>query len=141
MPVLGYALGTTFSEFVCRYQHWIALFLLGAIGINMLSEAFKEWKHPEATCTTKSIFTAKNLVMQGIATSIDALAAGVSLAVLEINIISAAILIGTITFFCCAFGVYIGKKFGSILGLRARFVGGFILILIGLKIFVENQFL
>jgi putative Mn2+ efflux pump MntP len=141
MPVLGFTLGRTFSDIVCRYQHWIALFLLGAIGINMLLEAIKEWRNPEDVCVTKNIFTPKNLIMQGIATSIDALAAGVSIAVLKINIFSAALLIGTITFFCCAIGVYIGKKFGSLLGMRARLVGGLVLILIGLKIFIQNQFL
>ena len=139
MPVLGFALGHTFSEFVYRYQHWIALILLGAIGINMISEAIVDWKNPDNTCPT-NVFSAKNLIMQGIATSIDALAAGISLAVLKINIFSSASLIGLITFFCCLFGVYIGKKFGSLLGLRARLIGGCILLLIGLKIFVENQF-
>lgn len=139
MPVLGYVLGKTFSDIICRYQHWVALFLLGAIGINMLVEAIKEWKHPESSCNT-NIFTVKNLVLQGIATSIDALAAGVSLAVLSINIISSSLLIGLITFILCALGVYIGKKFGSLLGIRARFVGGSILLLIGIRIFIENQF-
>lgn len=140
MPVLGFTLGKTFSEFVCRYQHWIALLLLGAIGVNMLIDAIKDSKNPEAPLGEKNIFTAKNLVMQGIATSIDALAAGVSLAVLKINIFSSAILIATITFFCCGLGIYIGKKFGNLLGLRARFVGGMILLVLGLKIFVEGQF-
>jgi putative Mn2+ efflux pump MntP len=141
MPVLGFTLGRTFSDIVSRYQHWIALFLLGAIGINMLAEASKEWRNPEDACTTKSIFTPKNLIMQGIATSIDALAAGVSIAVLNINIFSAALTIGLITFLCCLVGVYIGKKFGSLLGLRARLIGGLVLISIGLKIFIQNQFL
>jgi putative Mn2+ efflux pump MntP len=140
MPVLGYFLGTTFSGFVSRYQHWIALLLLGAIGLNMLTEAIKDWKHPELACPTTKIFTVKSLVTQGIATSIDALAAGVSLAVLNINIITSALLIGLITFVCCAIGVDIGKRFGTLLGLRARLIGSVILILLGLKIFIENQF-
>jgi manganese efflux pump family protein len=141
MPILGFTLGTTFSEYVCRFQHWVALLLLGAIGANMLTEAIKDLKCPEDTDCTMNIFTPKNLTIQGIATSIDALAAGVSLAVLDINIVTSSLLIAVITFFMCGFGVFIGKKFGSLLGLRARFVGGFILIFIGLKIFVENQFL
>ena len=141
MPVLGFTLGRTFSDFVCRYQHYIALLLLGAIGVNMLSDTYKEWKSKEAVCTNKNLFNAKNLIMQGIATSIDALAAGVSIAVLNINILSAALLIGLITFILCTLGVYIGKKFGSLLGLRAKLIGGIVLILIGLKIFIENQFL
>ncbi|MDF2906348.1 MAG: hypothetical protein K0R34_1669 [Herbinix sp.] len=141
MPVLGYTLGRTFSDIVCRYQHWIALLLLGAIGVNMLADTYKEWKNPETTCEIRSIFNVKNLIMQGIATSIDALAAGVSIAVLNINILSAAMIIGLITFVLCILGVFIGKKFGSLLGLRAKLIGGIVLIMIGLKIFIENQLL
>ncbi len=141
MPVLGFTLGKAFSDIVCRYQHWIALLLLGAIGVNMLADTFEEWKSTVSTCTNRNLFNAKNLIMQGIATSIDALAAGVSIAVLNINILSAALLIGLITFVLCTLGVYIGKKFGSLFGLRAKLVGGIVLIAIGLKIFVENQFL
>jgi putative Mn2+ efflux pump MntP len=141
MPILGFFLGTSFSDFVHRFQHWIAIFLLGAIGLNMINEAIKDWSEPADTCPLTDVFTPKNLILQGIATSIDALAAGVSLAVLEINIVSSALLIGIITFCFCAFGVYIGNKFGSLLGQKARLVGGLIIIAIGLKIFIENQFM
>lgn len=140
MPVLGFLLGKTFSDVVCRFQHWVALFLLGFIGINMFVDAYKEWKSPEEACSNLKIFSAKNLILQGIATSIDALAAGVSLAVMNINIFSAALLIGLITYFCCSLGVLIGRKFGSLLGLRAKILGGVLLILIGLRIFIEHQF-
>lgn len=139
MPLLGFVLGQTFTDVVGRFQHWIALFLLGAIGINLIVEAIKEGKNPEEINCSKNVFTIKNLVLQGIATSIDALAAGVSLAVMDINILYATGLIGIITFLCCAIGIYIGKKFGSLLGVRARLVGGLILIIIGLKIFIEHQ--
>ena len=139
MPVLGFILGNTFSEVVNRYQHWIALFLLGAIGVNMVQQVYKDRKNPDEDCPP-DIFSARNLTMQGIATSIDALAAGVSLAMLKINIISSALVIGIITFFLCYLGVYVGKKFGNLLGLRARLTGGILLILLGLKIFIENQF-
>ena len=143
MPVLGFTLGKTFSDVVCRYQHWIALLLLGAIGINMLADTFKESKNAGtvSACTIRNIFSVKNLIMQGVATSIDALAAGVSIAVLNINIFRAAFLIGLITFVLCAAGVYIGKRFGSLLGLRAKLVGGLVLLAIGLRIFIQNQFL
>lgn len=141
MPILGFVLGTTFSETVHRYQHWIALFLLSAIGINMLREAIHDSKNTEKITSGTNLFMIKNLIVQGIATSIDALAAGVSLAVLDINIVNSALLIGLITFICCIFGVYIGKKFSSLLGFRARIVGGLVIIAIGLKIFIENQFL
>lgn len=141
MPVLGFVLGKTFADIVSRFQHWIALLLLSAIGINMLTEALKERKTPEAqVCTTLNIFRAKNLIMQGLATSIDALAAGVSIAVLNINILAAALIIGVITFFLCTVGVYIGKRFGAILGFRAKILGSLVLIGIGVKIFIENQF-
>ncbi len=141
MPVIGFTLGSTFHELVSRFQHWLALFLLGAIGINMLLDALKDLKAKEEACYSTNVFTAKNLIMQGIATSIDALAAGISFAVLEQNVWGTAALIAIITFFCCFLGVEIGKKFGSLLGTNARFFGGCILILIGIKIFFENQFL
>lgn len=139
MPVLGFFLGRTFSDFISRFQHWVALFLLGFIGINMIVDAIKEHRNPDNECCNKNIFTAKNLILQGIATSIDALAVGVSFAVMKINIVSASLLIGTITFLCCALGIFIGRKFGSMLGLRAKMSGGILLILIGVRIFIEYQ--
>lgn len=138
MPVLGFELGKTFSDFVQRYQHWVALFLLGAIGLNMLTDALKDLRNPNHCNTIKNIYSIHNLILQGIATSIDAFAAGVSLAVLQINIFNAAVLIGIITFFCCCVGVFIGKLFGSLFGMRARIIGGILLIIIGLKIFSER---
>ena len=138
MPILGYTLGSTFTEFISRYQHYIALILLGGIGVDMLIDAVREYKHPENVCSTKNIFSARNLIVQGIATSIDALAVGVSLAAINANIVSTFLIIGIITFICCAFGVYLGRKFGLLLGIRARIGGGILLILIGLKIFIEH---
>lgn len=137
MPVIGYFLSNSFTDIISKYQHFIALFLLSAIGLNMIFDAIKETKHPEDLNNSKDVFTAKNLIIQGIATSIDALAVGVSLAALDANIAATSILIGGITFICCAFGVFIGKKFGLLLGIRAKFSGGIILILVGIKIFVE----
>lgn len=141
MPMLGYFLGSTFSDVLHNYHHWVAFFLLGAIGINMVTEAIKERKNPDVVIEAVDIFAPRNLTLQGIATSIDALAAGVSLAVLEINIATSALLIGIITFIFCTLGVYIGKMCGSLLGYRARLFGGFVIIGIGSKIFIENQFL
>jgi manganese efflux pump family protein len=136
MPVIGYYLGKAFFEFVHRYQHWAALFLLGAIGINMLIDSVKERHNPEIP-RKRTVFTVKNLVIQGAATSIDAMAAGVSFAVLDTSILTPALLIGLITFIFCFIGVYIGKIFGTVLGNRARFIGGVILICIGIKTFME----
>ncbi|MDD4112720.1 MAG: manganese efflux pump MntP family protein, partial [Herbinix sp.] len=138
MPILGFLLGNRFTDVISKYQHFIALFLLGAIGINMIIEAIKDTKNPEGVCKTKNVFTSKNLIIQGIATSIDALAAGVSLAAMDANITSTALLIGGITFICCLFGVFIGRKFGLLLGIRAKFGGGIILIILGFKLFIEN---
>lgn len=139
MPVLGFTLGCTFTEIISKYQHYIALFLLGAIGLNMVVDAVREYKHPENVCGTKNIFTVGNLLLQGIATSIDALAVGVSLAAINANIATTSLLIGIITFSCCALGVYIGRKFGMLLGIRAKLGGGILLILIGVKIFIEHM--
>ncbi|MBH1942257.1 manganese efflux pump [Mobilitalea sibirica] len=139
MPLIGYFLGSNFTQIINRYQHWVALILLSSIGINMITEAIKEKNNPEElACQTKNIFSAKNLVLQGIATSIDALAAGVSMLAMNLNIVTTSVFIGLVTFLCCCFGIFMGRKFGTILGLRARFVGGFILIVIGLKIFIEH---
>ncbi|NLL01390.1 MAG: manganese efflux pump [Clostridiales bacterium] len=138
MPILGFILGNRFTDFISKYQHYVALFLIGAIGLNMIVDAIKELKHPEDECHTKNIFTVRNLIIQGIATSIDALAVGVSLAAINANISSASLIIAIITFLCCSLGVYIGRKFGVLLGIRAKLGGGILLILIGLKIFVEN---
>lgn len=138
MPILGFLLGNSFTDIISRYQHFIALFLLGAIGLNMIVDAIKDNKNPEGVCKTKNVFTTKNLIIQGVATSIDALALGVSLAAMDANITTTALLIGSITFICCSFGVYIGRKFGLLLGIRAKFGGGILLILLGIKIFIEN---
>ncbi len=137
MPIIGYLLGKTFFEFVHRYQHWVALFLLGAIGINMITDAAKE-RHPtQKPDRREAVFNAKSLTLQGTATSIDAMAAGLSFAVLDTPILTPVLLIGITTFIFCFIGVYIGKIFGTILGNRARFAGGILLILIGIKTFIE----
>lgn len=138
MPILGFVLGKTFSDTICRFQHWVALFLLGAIGINMIVEAVKEYRHPDNVCGGNKVFGARNLILQGIATSIDALAVGVGFAAMKVNIYTSSILIGFVTFIFCVFGVFIGKRFGFLLGIRARLIGGILLIIIGLKIFFEN---
>lgn len=139
MPILGYILGNYFTEIISRYQHYVALFLLGAIGLNMIIEAFKEHKSSEYVCTSRNVFSVGNLIIQGFATSIDALAVGVSLSAINADISSTSLIIGIVTFLCCAVGVYIGRKFGVILGVRAKLGGGILLLLIGLKIFIENM--
>jgi len=139
MPILGFILGNYFTEIISRYQHYVALFLLGAIGLNMIIEAFKEHKNPECPCAPRNIFSVGNLIIQGIATSIDALAVGVSLSAINADISSTSVIIGLITFLCCAMGVYIGRKFRVLIGVRAKLGGGILLLLIGIKIFIENM--
>lgn len=138
MPVLGYILGHSFANVISRYQHYLALFLLSAIGINMIVDALKDEKEADQVCNSTNIFTVKNLTIQGIATSIDALAVGVSLVAVDVNIASISLIIGIITFLCCALGVYIGRRFGLLLGIRAKLAGGILLVLIGIKIFVQH---
>ena len=132
MPVFGYLLGSAFYEMVTKVDHWIALFLLGAIGVNMIKEAFDE----ESDCDDK--VDVKTMVTLAVATSIDALACGITLACLNINIIFPVISIGVITFGLSVIGVIIGYKFGEKLKTKAQILGGIILILLGVKILLEH---
>lgn len=138
MPVVGYVVGQTFSDLISFLDHWIALILLGIIGGKMIIEALKELKYPEACLTTVKTLSFKTLIMQSIATSIDALAVGISFAVMQVNILYAAISIGSITFICSLTGSYLGKRFGQMFKQKAEIFGGSILVLIGLKIFLEH---
>ncbi len=136
MPTAGFFLGKAFERYITVIDHWIALVLLGYIGGKMLFDALTE-REEENTYA----LTAKLLLMQGIATSIDALAVGVSFAALpDIRIIPTALLIMSITFMLSLVGVTFGTKVGQKLGSRAQIVGGLILIGIGVKIFIEHVF-
>lgn len=137
MPVLGYFAGRFFSEAISAVDHWVAFLLLGLIGGHMLAEAAREIRHPES-CPEKRPFTLRILLVQGIATSIDALAVGISLAVVSTNIAIAAAMIGAVTCALCLAGAAIGKKCGAFLGQWAKLLGGVILIAIGLKILIEH---
>lgn len=140
MPLIGYFAGMAVKDAVEAIDHWIALILLCFIGGSMILGAIKDMKKPdEAEC--KLYCTPKDLLLQGIATSIDALAVGVSLAVIDTNIFVAVFFIGTVTFIFCVLGVPLGKKFGTIIREKAEILGGCILILIGIKIFVEHTML
>lgn len=140
MPMLGYLVGSTFSEAISFLDHWVALILLGFIGGKMIVEAFKELKHPEACLNVEKFLTFRTLLLQAIATSIDALAVGIGFAVIKVNIVNAALCIGIITFISSIIGSNLGKKFGEMFKQKAEFLGGSILILIGLKIFIEHVF-
>lgn len=136
MPLLGYLFGMLFVDFIEKIDHWIALILLGFLGIQMLREGVSK---KEGQDDVKGL-GLKLLLIQGVATSIDALAVGVSLASLKVNILYSVISIGIITAILSVIGVFIGKKFGDLLNNKASILGGIILIGIGLKIFIEHMF-
>lgn len=138
MPVVGYFAGRVFEGFITAIDHWVALILLGIIGGKMLVEGIKALREPDS-CPQGNVFTTKTMLVQAVATSIDALAVGISLAALEVNIWSSAGLIALLTFVVCLFGALLGKKFGMILGDWAEILGGGILVFIGIKIFVEHM--
>lgn len=133
MPVIGYFLGTTFESFVVQVDHWIAFLLLGFIGGNMIKESFDDELEK---CNDNVDF--KTMFVLAIATSIDALAVGITFALLDVNIILSVAIIGIITFILSMFGVKIGNKFGNKYQNKAEFVGGLVLILLGIKILLEH---
>lgn len=137
MPTIGFALGKTFESLITSIDHYIALILLGFIGGKMLIDGIKN-DEEEADNTINLTFSL--LMVQGVATSIDALAVGVSFAALSVNIVSAALFICCTTFVFGFVGFFIGKRFGTILNNKAQILGGIILIAIGVKIFVEHMF-
>ena len=132
MPAIGYVLGSTFADLITRWDHWIAFLLLAVIGGNMVKESFGEEE------TMDSSMTAKTMFLLAVATSIDALAVGVTFAFLKVNIVLAVLLIGCVTFICSAAGVKIGSIFGTKYKSRAELFGGIVLILIGCKILLEG---
>ncbi len=138
MPLIGYFAGIIFADFIRKIDHWIAFVLLFLIGFNMIKEAISKIKNPETECE-KDICT-RILFFQAIATSIDALAVGVTFAALDINIYFAASVICVITFLISFCGVFIGKRIGNVLCEKAEIFGGTILIIIGIKILVEHLF-
>lgn len=138
MPILGYFIGSAFSDYVSFLDHWIALILLGFIGCQMIIEAIRELKYSEACPDSCKNLSSKTLLLQAVATSIDAFAVGIGFAVMKVNIISASICIGTITFITSVIGSHLGKKFGRLFKQKAEILGGVILIAIGIKIFIEH---
>lgn len=136
MPLLGWLLGSQFQSLITSVDHWIAFILLGIIGLNMV----KESRSQDEECPTAS-FGVKAMLPMAVATSIDALAVGVTFAFLDVDIVPAVSFIGVITFLCSAAGVKIGNAFGLKFKSRAELLGGIVLILMGLKILIEHLFL
>ena len=133
MPMIGWYLGIGFESYIKSFDHWIVAFLLGFIGLNMILESRNDTHlHQSNSLSNKELFTLS------IATSIDALAVGVSFAFLSIHITPICISIAIITFIVCFIGVLIGKKIGTIFKTYAQVFGGLILILIGLNLLNEH---
>lgn len=137
MPLLGWFLGKQFESFITPIDHWIAFFLLAFIGAKMLFDAFHD-DGEELSCPVDQTINYRELVMLAIATSIDALAVGITFAFLQVSIIPAVTLIGVTTFVLSVLGVVIGHTVGSRYEKVASIVGGVVLILIGLKILLEH---
>lgn len=141
MPLIGYFLGTLFASAIEAVDHWVAFILLGIIGINMLREAFSQEEENSADDADLSV---KTMFVMAVATSIDALAVGISLAMAGLpiwgldGIFAAVIMIGLCTFAFSACGVKIGNVFGARYEKKAQIAGGIILILLGVKILLEH---
>lgn len=138
MPLLGFFLGTLFAGAIEAVDHWVAFALLGFLGINMLRDAFSR-EECNSCETGEADLSVKTMFVMAIATSIDALAVGISLAMAgEVNIWLAVLLIGVTTGILSAVGVKVGNVFGSRYEKKAQFCGGAILILLGVKILLEH---
>ena len=146
MPLIGFILGVQFKHYIVSIDHWIAFILLSFIGINMIRESMEK---DEVSCITNLSETAvdgeevnqlefKDMIILSIATSIDALAVGVTFAFLQVDIVPAVSFIGIVTFILSSIGVKIGNVFGTKYKSKAEFAGGAILILMGAKILFEH---
>jgi putative Mn2+ efflux pump MntP len=136
MPIIGFFVGRSFASYVVNIDHWIAFGLLVIIGVNMIREAISGEEDE-----VDGSFGVRTMLIMAIATSIDALAVGISMAFLHVNIWISVAVIGIVTFAISAAGVYLGASFGSRLGSKVGIIGGVILIAIGIKIVVEHVWL
>ena len=134
MPSLGYLLGSRFEQYITAIDHWIAFVLLVLIGANMIREALSKEEAEEANAS----LAFKTMLLMAVATSIDALAVGITFAFLSVHIVPAALTIGATTFLLSAAGVKVGSVFGLRYKKRAEIAGGVILCLLGVKIVLEH---
>jgi putative Mn2+ efflux pump MntP len=134
MPLIGYYLGVSFADSVADFDHWIAFVLLGIIGGKMIKEAFEK----DDECDYNPDFSFKTMLALAVATSIDAMAVGVSLAFLKVDIWTSILVIGLMTGTFSALGVKLGNLFGCRYKSKAEVVGGIVLVGIGIKILVEH---
>lgn len=133
MPAIGFILGISFEGVLTKIDHWIAFILLGVIGIDMIKDAFNK-----ENANINDSIDIKTMIVLAIATSIDALAVGITFAFLRVDLLTAVILIGVITIGLSLIGVKIGNKFGDKYERKSELAGGIILILMGLKILLEH---
>lgn len=138
MPLVGWLLGSQFQKYITRIDHWIAFILLGFIGGKMMIEAIREWNEEETVDVINAPLDHKNMLVLAVATSIDALAVGITFAFLDTPIIEAITVIGITTMIISIIGVVVGNFFGSRYKSKAEFIGGLILVLLGLKILLEH---
>lgn len=136
-PAIGWLLGTALSGYIAQYDHWIAFGLLAAVGLHLIKESLSPVDEAEEEAP-RNHFSPVKLVLTGIATSIDATAVGVSLAVIKVNLFYACVVIGLVSFTLSTIGVMIGKKAGALLGRKAEAAGGIALIAIGAGILFEH---
>ena len=129
MPLLGYYASGVFADFLSRYSGIIVLIILGVIGGKMVYDGL----HPQLEEETDCSLTYRMLLIQAVATSIDAFAVGVGFSAMQVNIVQAVSIIGVTTLVCSFLSIAIGKKFGNMLGNKAQILGGMILIIIGIK--------
>lgn len=136
MPALGYVLGTTFANKIAAIDHWVAFILLALIGANMIKEALSS---DDDECQDDSLRLG-DLIMLSIATSIDALAVGITFAFFNVSLLLSVSMIGIITFIICVIGVKVGNVFGEKYKSKAELAGGLILIVMGAKILIDHLF-
>ena len=138
MPFLGWILGSQFAQYIESIDHWVAFGLLAIIGGNMIREALSPEDEEETACAVTDKLDLKRLFMMAIATSIDALAVGVTFAFFSVPILSAISIIGVTTFCISLLGVVVGNFFGTRYKQRAELTGGIVLVLLGTKILLEH---
>ena len=138
MPLIGWLLGSQFQRYITSIDHWIAFILLGLIGGKMIVEAVKGWNEEEVVEVEDKPIDHKNMLVLAIATSIDALAVGITFAFLGTPIIEAITIIGITTMIISIAGVVVGNFFGSKYNNKAELVGGLILVILGVKILLEH---
>ena len=138
MPFVGWILGSQFQKYITSIDHWIAFILLGFIGGKMMIEAVREWNEEEVVDVMDAPINHKNMLVLAVATSIDALTVGITFAFLGTPIVEAITIIGITTMVISIAGVVVGNFFGSRYKSKAEFIGGLILVLLGLKILLEH---